>query len=205
MEKPERELEVPALVKFFANPAKYFLEQRLKLRLPKSEEAVDDCEPLDVDGLPRWNLQNRLVRGGAGVPDDLRVWQAEGVLPAGWFGAAEFDDMAGQVERLFAAVGSLCAGGPLPPQPTRLADRRMASQQHAPGSFPGRDRSSRRLENEGEGSAESLDSSSISQRDQATRPAHDASLLCRSATSNFAQWKRRARSSPTCWKSMRAG
>ncbi len=119
-EEPERELEVPALVKFFANPAKYFLERRLNLRLPKSEEAVDDCEPLLVEALDRWKLQHRLVRGGAGVPNDLRLWQAEGVLPAGWFGAAEFDDMAGEVGKLFAALGPLCAGGPFPPQPTRL-------------------------------------------------------------------------------------
>jgi exodeoxyribonuclease V gamma subunit len=119
MEKLDRELEIPALVKFFANPSKYFLEQRLKLRLPKSEEVVDDCEPLQVEPLHRWKLQNRLVRAGAG-PNDLRLWQSEGVLPAGWFGAAEFDDMSGEVRKLFAAVGNGCADGPFPPQPTRL-------------------------------------------------------------------------------------
>ncbi|HEV7403459.1 MAG TPA: exodeoxyribonuclease V subunit gamma [Chthoniobacteraceae bacterium] len=120
MEAPEREVEVAALVKFFASPAKYFLEQRLKLRLPKAEEVVDDCEPLRVADLDRWNLQNRLLRGGSSVPQDLRVWQSEGVLPAGWFGHAEYEDMAGQVEQLLAAVGTLCAAGPFPPQPTRL-------------------------------------------------------------------------------------
>lgn len=120
-EKPQRELELAALVKFFGNPAKYFLEQRLKLRLPKAEEAVDDCEPLTVDALERWGLQHRLLRAGATVPNDLRLWQAEGVLPAGWFGVAEFEGMAGNVERLAAAVGPLCDGGPYPPKPTRLA------------------------------------------------------------------------------------
>jgi exodeoxyribonuclease V gamma subunit len=119
-EELEREVEVPALVKFFAHPAKYFLEQRLNLRLPKCEEAVDDCEPLRVEALDRWKLQHRLVRGGAGVASDLRLWQSEGVLPAGWFGAAEFDEMAVQVRKLFAAVGDACAEGPFPPQPTRL-------------------------------------------------------------------------------------
>lgn len=129
---PVREIELAKFVKFFANPAKHFLQQRLNLRLPKTEEVVDDCEPLQVEALERWKLQHRLLRGGAGVPDALRLWQAEGVLPAGWFGRAEFAGISGPIERLLEVAGPLCAGGPLPPQEVRLA----IGEWHIQGTLP---------------------------------------------------------------------
>jgi len=92
-----RTVSVADLVAFFRNPSRFFLEQRLRLRLKKSQEQeLADDELFDVNSLERFNLENELLEALMAAPCPAEVadaiqrrWTAEGRLPLGQPGEAE--------------------------------------------------------------------------------------------------------------------
>jgi exodeoxyribonuclease V gamma subunit len=52
-----REVELLQLIRFFANPCRYLLRERVGLDLPESAEVLDDVEPM----LPEWSGQRALA------------------------------------------------------------------------------------------------------------------------------------------------
>jgi len=56
-----RELSAVDLARFFRNPARYLLTRRMKLSLPRAEEALDDDEPFLPDHLGKAALAERLL------------------------------------------------------------------------------------------------------------------------------------------------
>ena len=89
--EPETDLSLDALRRFLLAPAEQFLRQRLGLRLPEVEAAVDDIEPLQAPGagLERIALQRAVFEGvlegrdAAALQPALR---ARGLLPSGPLG-----------------------------------------------------------------------------------------------------------------------
>ena len=107
--EPEPEwcrLDTAQLISFFGHPAKFFLEQRLGLRLPRMERLLDDSEPQEIEGIPKYQLQQELLaRAIRGEPLDpiLPVLRARGELPPGHAGDAELREIR-EVAEHFAGL-----------------------------------------------------------------------------------------------------
>lgn len=82
-------LELDSLIRFLINPAAWFLRQRLGIRGDETEEALEDEEPFQVDGLVQYDLRTRgleaLLRG-EGDQGWRALALATGDLPQGLSG-----------------------------------------------------------------------------------------------------------------------
>ena len=120
-----REVELLQLIRFFANPCRYLLRERVGLDLPESAEVLDDVEPM----LPDWPGQRALAARllpvmladamhaaadevGAGAVRD-RLWalaRAGNEYPAGALGEAalarEFDSLLAFARRQRALLAA---------------------------------------------------------------------------------------------------
>ncbi len=82
------EIALDSLVRFFRNPAKAFLQERLGLFPGDESEGIDDREPLVLDGLARWRVGDAIV---AGHSDDTDAFRAAGELPPGNLGSVAIE------------------------------------------------------------------------------------------------------------------
>jgi len=86
-ETPPERATVEELIAFFRNPAQAFLEQVLKMRLPREAALVEDTEPLDYDDrLMRWQLAQSALDAlveGADPEETERLLRAQGRLLPG--------------------------------------------------------------------------------------------------------------------------
>jgi len=86
---------------FLRDPSAAFLRQRLGIRLPDSEDAPEDREPLALPerGLERWHLQQAVLAACTqGETDGLHArLRARGLLPSGALGERQ---LAGQLAQL---------------------------------------------------------------------------------------------------------
>ncbi|MGQ0749043.1 MAG: exodeoxyribonuclease V subunit gamma [Betaproteobacteria bacterium] len=111
--EPESEwrvVELESLIRFLRNPARYFLRERLGIRLEEAEEDMDGREPLVLGGLEDYALKQRLLgvrMRGVPLAGALPVARASGLLPHAQVGTAAFERTANEVEgfaqRLLAA------------------------------------------------------------------------------------------------------
>ena len=102
------------LARFFRNPPRRFVQQRLRLYDPRVEELPED-EPFELDGLQRWQLAEDLLawslRGETGTAEAR--FRARGMLPHGALAGPAFEAVEADAGRV---VGSL-PPGPLAPEP----------------------------------------------------------------------------------------
>jgi exodeoxyribonuclease V gamma subunit len=104
---PEREaIDLAALVRFVEHPVREFLRARLDVRLRALGDEVADGLPLDLDGLQKWNIGERMLAARlAGM--DVARWEASerarGTLPPGALGGIVLNDIVPNVEMLVAA------------------------------------------------------------------------------------------------------
>ncbi|MFE2999541.1 exodeoxyribonuclease V subunit gamma [Nocardia sp. NPDC059246] len=103
---PARErgdVELADLVAFAEHPVRAFLWQRLGIRVPEDEEEIADRLPIELDGLTKWNMGERMLSARlTGVdPNVLRAaeWR-RGTLPPFTMGAAVLDEVEGTVDQL---------------------------------------------------------------------------------------------------------
>ena len=98
------------LIACWTNPSRFFCERALLMRLPGDEAALDDCEPLDVDGLTRYGIHDRILRrhlaGGRRVEDERREAIARGELPPGMLATAWFDRLDADLAGFLVEVGA---------------------------------------------------------------------------------------------------
>ena len=101
-------ISIKNLVLFYRNPARYFLENRLCLKLPVAlwnrEEA---SEPFSIDHLSAYQIKQDLVENHLSAGDDLFVFKlkkAEGVLPVGSAGDYYFNTLNSQAKDYAARV-----------------------------------------------------------------------------------------------------
>jgi exodeoxyribonuclease V gamma subunit len=110
-----RAVTVDQLVRFFEHPARFFLQQRLQLRLGRDSEPLNEREPLQLNALERWQIGDRLLRLQAGgeVPESVTLLRAMGLLPPGQLGIALCDEILPEVAALTERLRALHSGAPL--------------------------------------------------------------------------------------------
>ena len=105
--EPSPAVELDALVRFFGDPAKWFLQRRLQARLEVEDVALVEDEPFGLDGLASWQLRDRmwgLVRDGMPLDRVARVAAAEPALPEAALGRMAVHDANGAVSELAEAM-----------------------------------------------------------------------------------------------------
>ena len=123
-EEEWRTVDIDQLCRFFANPARFLLTQRLNMRIETRELAVEDREPFELDGLDRYLLEQELLDksiGHATAEDLLPVMRASGRLPHGVVGMCGYEIMHSEVRRFQARIERFLQGVPLPPKEVDLA------------------------------------------------------------------------------------
>lgn len=113
-----RTVSLDELVRFFANCARAFLQNRLGLYLGEELAGLDDREPLALDALARWQLGHNLLQravGGEDLGGALAAVRASGELPPGTLGECAFEAARVKAEGLAATIRQTRAGTPLAP------------------------------------------------------------------------------------------
>lgn len=101
------------LISFVEHPVRAFLWQRLGLRVPERDEDIADRLPIELDGLAKWELGERLLAARLTGADPAGLRAAEwrrGTLPPFGFGAAVLDEVEHTVDRLARAAQADYAG-----------------------------------------------------------------------------------------------
>jgi exodeoxyribonuclease V gamma subunit len=102
-----RELPLPRLLRFFDNPARFILENRLGIRLGDIATPLEEREPFGVDALDSYGLKQEILElclNGGDVRGFLPVARCRGVLPPARHGEELF---AAAAEEASAFAGSL--------------------------------------------------------------------------------------------------
>ena len=91
------------LVAFFANPARFFLRERLGARLEAGDAALDEEEPFEIDGLERYRLRSETweqVRAGAPPERTAALLRGRGRLPHAGLGHIAHERAREEAEQL---------------------------------------------------------------------------------------------------------
>lgn len=111
--KEMREVSLAQLVRFFTNPARHLLENRLQIRLEEVSNPLEEREPFSVEGLEAYNLNQELLeRRLAGEKDEdfLASAQCQGLLPPARHGEAVFAAAGEEVDALVIRIEKACDG-----------------------------------------------------------------------------------------------
>jgi exodeoxyribonuclease V gamma subunit len=124
--EPEAEMrtvDLESLIRFFAHPARYLFQNRLKVRLETAEEEIEGREPFALDGLGVFKLKERLLdmRLREEPHDGLALARAGGLLPHGSMGAVRFEDETEFIDRFAQKLKPMLPRKPLDPVPFELA------------------------------------------------------------------------------------
>lgn len=103
----DRELTLDDLIRFFRNPSRALLQQRLGVYLPGDLEDLPDREPMALEGLDGWFVGEALLaRCAQGQPleAEYELLVAQGVLPLGTPGRLAFDRQCQRAQAVLDAV-----------------------------------------------------------------------------------------------------
>jgi len=111
---PDGEIRLDELKRFFDDPARGFLEDKLQLRLPRDADEDADLEPLQPDHpLLRYDLASALLEhGDADAAHAKERLGAQGRLPPGGLADAALDIARERADRLRAAIDAFTRGEP---------------------------------------------------------------------------------------------
>ena len=102
-DESRRCVDLADLVGFFANPTRYFLRDRLGVRLELEDLALEDEEPFELDGLERYRLQSDVwsqVQAGVEPERAAALLHGSGRLPQAGLGRIVHEDAREEVEPL---------------------------------------------------------------------------------------------------------
>jgi exodeoxyribonuclease V gamma subunit len=111
--RPGPTVSLTDLRRFYANPARAFLSQRLGVLLPEVQAEASDGIPIELDGLEQWAVGDRVLRdvlSGRSLQACREAELLRGQLPPGTLGQRILDEVCGAVEVLAAAATALRAG-----------------------------------------------------------------------------------------------
>ncbi|MFI9503000.1 exodeoxyribonuclease V subunit gamma [Nocardia sp. NPDC052566] len=94
------------LISFAEHPIRAFLWQRLGIRVPEHEEDIADRLPIELDGLAKWDLGERMLAARLTGADPAALRAAEwrrGTLPPFGLGGAVLDEVEQTVDKLVRA------------------------------------------------------------------------------------------------------
>ncbi|MGW0251529.1 exodeoxyribonuclease V subunit gamma [Nocardia goodfellowii] len=95
------------LMSFAEHPLRAFLWQRLGLRVPEHDEDIADRLPIELDGLAKWELGERMLTARLTGADPAGLRAAEwrrGTLPPFGLGGAVLDEIEHTVDKLVRAA-----------------------------------------------------------------------------------------------------
>ncbi|WP_017410789.1 exodeoxyribonuclease V subunit gamma [Aeromonas hydrophila] len=99
----EQGLELAELLRFYRQPARYFLNRRLKVWFELNEANIEESEPFELDGLQHYQLKDLLLAAHLAEGDSAmrrERLQLTGLLPQGWFGSLLLEDLDEQMGKL---------------------------------------------------------------------------------------------------------
>jgi exodeoxyribonuclease V gamma subunit len=102
-----RDVSLTQLMRFFDNPARFFLRQRLGIAIDEAALPLAGREPFALEGLDAYHLKAELLDAalaGGNVRDRLPVARSRGILPPAHHGEIVFEEIAGETEAFFRAV-----------------------------------------------------------------------------------------------------
>ncbi len=113
------EVSLSSLLRFFDNPSRFFLVDRLAIRIEEVISPLEEREPFGVEGLEAYAIRSRLLElalGGLPLQEGLPAIRAEGLLPPGRHGELLFSSLAAEVEAFAAELKGLMGdAAPLEP------------------------------------------------------------------------------------------
>jgi len=95
------------LIRFLHHPARAFLRQRLGISTFEEEGDPADAVPLDLEGLDKWRIGDRVLRnclGGMARETAAQLERLRGELPPGPLGRAALREIGGAVDALLHAT-----------------------------------------------------------------------------------------------------
>ncbi|WP_154796297.1 exodeoxyribonuclease V subunit gamma [Occultella kanbiaonis] len=107
------DIDLANLQRFLAQPAQAFLRQRLGLILPDEPEEAAEGIPIDLDGLEKWKIGDRMLEAvldGTDLTQARREEHWRGSAPPGELGNAILADVAGNVDGIARATLDLRGG-----------------------------------------------------------------------------------------------
>jgi len=107
-------IELDDLVRFVQHPVKAFLRQRLGVAVGEWDDELDDALPVELDGLARWTIGDRLLAArlaGSSLDECRRAERARNTLPPGALADPVLDRVQPNVEQLVAAVAAELPAG----------------------------------------------------------------------------------------------
>ena len=113
--RPRTDVELASLVTFFRHPVRAFLRERLEVRLLDEGEDVADALPVELDGLQKWQVGERLLgdlRRGRTPQDSLGAEWRRGELPPGQLGWRLGKTLARQAEPVAEQFEAVTQGRP---------------------------------------------------------------------------------------------
>ncbi len=117
-------IDVDALARFFENPAKALIRDRLGLDLSDEPVLVEDREPIEVGALERWRIGDELFQlalDGQELGATLERSRAGGVLPLGTPGKLFHESLTADVQAVADAASVWLDGERLEPVMLDLA------------------------------------------------------------------------------------
>ena len=118
-----REVTLDRLCRFFANPARFFLTNRLGIAPVEQLEQLNSNEPFTIKGLHRYRLENDLLQqklDGKDLDEFLLVKKAAGDIPHGQMGKAFYQEIISAVETFSGKLERLQGDSMLSPVPVEL-------------------------------------------------------------------------------------
>lgn len=111
-----RSVELDSLLRFYANPVRYLLRERLGVRLEEGEDEFDVREPFALDYFTRTAVRGVALADLQHGADGRRIAAARGLLPHGEFGAALYRNE----QRAAASVAARLGDEAPPSAPLRI-------------------------------------------------------------------------------------
>lgn len=105
--RPIEDVNLEQLHRFFKNPVRYFLQERLNVVITRAGDSKPDHLPVELDPLEKWQIGTDLIATGiskANASRYIRILQARGVLPPGHLGDAQAQELKDLVGAMFAEM-----------------------------------------------------------------------------------------------------
>jgi exodeoxyribonuclease V gamma subunit len=101
----DNEIDLAALLRFFAHPIRYFFNSRLGVRIPVQSTSTDE-ENFTLQGLQKWQLGERLAENFlCGSQNDAQQFSAEGLLPHGRAASSGWLSLQSEYQTLLDQLG----------------------------------------------------------------------------------------------------
>nr|WP_221185732.1 exodeoxyribonuclease V subunit gamma [Flexivirga oryzae] len=107
---PRGDVSFADLARFFEDPVKAFVRDRLDVALPFDEDEPGDAIPIELDGLQKWKIGDRALSAslvGTGPDDITRMERLRGGIPPGTLGDEVLQDTIKHVGMLRAPIVEL--------------------------------------------------------------------------------------------------